>query len=81
MIERKLFEILLTKATEKLSQDLNSSSEYHNSKKFEQRVREVLGEILTDMGLSVDMSPPAQEFPDIIIGNFGVEVKYSDNNT
>lgn len=34
-----------------------------------------------DMGLSVDMSPPAQEFPDIIIGNFGVEVKYSDNNT
>ncbi|MFP9443058.1 restriction endonuclease [Pectobacterium brasiliense] len=81
MIERKLFETLLTKATEKLSQDLNSSSKYHNSRKFEQRVREVLGDILTDMNLSVDMTPPAQEFPDIIIGNFGVEVKYSDNNT
>lgn len=81
MIERNLFETLLTKATEKLSHDLTSSNEYHNSKRFEQRVREVLGEILDDMGLSVDMSPPAQEFPDIIIGNYGVEVKYSDNNT
>ena len=41
----------------------------------------VLHEILKDMGILVDMSPPAQEFPDIIIGNFGVEVKYSDKNT
>lgn len=81
MIERMLFETLLTKATEQLSQDLNITNKYHNSRLFEQRVREVLGDILIDMGLSVDMSPPAQEFPDIIIGNFGVEVKYSDKNT
>lgn len=81
MIERAVFEILLTRATEELSYDLNFSSKYHNSRMFEQRVRVILGKILTNMGLSVDMSPPAQEFPDIIIGNFGVEVKYSDNNT
>ncbi len=81
MIERMLFENLLTKATERLSQDLNTSSKYHNSRGFEQRVREVLGDLLTEMGLSVDMSPPAQEFPDIIIGNFGVEVKYSGSDS
>ncbi len=81
MIERRSFEELLSKATLKLTQDLKSSTKYHSSKSFEQQVRVVLSEILKDMGFPVDMSPPAQEFPDIIIGNFGVEVKYSDNNT
>lgn len=81
MIERSSFEDLLSKATVKLTQDLKSSTKFHTSKSFEQQVRVVLNEILKDMGLPVDMSPPAQEFPDIIIGNFGVEVKYSDNNT
>ncbi|EFA4233667.1 TPA: restriction endonuclease [Escherichia coli] len=81
MIERHQFEVLLSKATEQLTQDLKKSTEFHSSKYFEQQVRVVLHEILKDMGILVDMSPPAQEFPDIIIGNFGVEVKYSDKNT
>ncbi|EMS8796445.1 restriction endonuclease [Enterobacter ludwigii] len=81
MIERSSFEDLLSKATVKLTQDLKLSTKYHTSKSFEQQVRVVLSDILKDMNFPVDMSPPAQEFPDIIIGNFGVEVKYSDNNT
>ncbi|HEF0058129.1 restriction endonuclease [Klebsiella aerogenes] len=81
MIERQNFEIILSKATEQLTFDLKYSDKYHSSKSFEQRVRVVLGEILNSMELSVDMEPPAQEFPDIIIGNIGVEVKYSDKNT
>ncbi|MEE9688072.1 restriction endonuclease [Enterobacter sp. HK169] len=81
MIERHQFEVLLSKATEQLNQDLKRTTEFHSSKHFEQQVRVVLHEILKDEGILVDMSPPAQEFPDIIIGNFGVEVKYSDKNT
>ncbi|WP_313069399.1 restriction endonuclease [Atlantibacter hermannii] len=82
MMDRSTFENLLTKAINKLTYDLQFSKQFHNSKNFEQRVRVVLKEILNETGYSsVDMSPPAQEFPDIIIGNFGVEVKYSDNNT
>lgn len=81
MIDCHQFEMLLSKAAEKLTQDLNASTAFHSSKSFEQQVRTVLHEILKDMGMLVDMSPPAQEFPDIIIGSFGVEVKYSDKNT
>lgn len=81
MIDRASFEGLLCRAVEVLTSDLRETAKYHNSKAFEQRVRAVLGDILNGMGVSVDMSPPAQEFPDIIIGNYGVEVKYSDKNT
>jgi len=81
MIDRTSFETMLSSAVGVLTSDLRETTEFHTSKSFEQRVRVVLGDILNGMGLTVDMSPPAQEFPDIIIGDYGVEVKYSDKNT
>ena len=39
--------------------------------------------IATDLplGLVVDMHPPAQAFPDIVLGNVGIEVKYTEADT
>lgn len=45
------------------------------SQQFEDRVRQVLDEALSDA--NVDFSPPAQGFPDIAVAPFGVEVKFT----
>lgn len=44
---------------------------------FEQRVREVVQEKMDDPGITINLNPPAQAFPDIEIGIFGIEVKFS----
>lgn len=45
---------------------------------FETRVRQVLDDLLRDEGsLRVDFSPPPQGFPDIALGEYGVEVKFT----
>lgn len=57
-------------------------SGFNSSKTFENRVREVLDDLLRDEdGLSVDFTPPPQEFPDIVLGEFGVEVKFTSHDT
>lgn len=33
------------------------------------------------LNLNVDMNPPAQAFPDIVIGNVGIEVKFTEADT
>jgi len=43
--------------------------------KFENRVRAVLLELARNKGIAVDMAPQAQVFPDIVLGEFGIEVK------
>ena len=61
MIERMLFENLLTKATERLSQDLNTSSKYHNSRGFEQRVREVSEKFEKEMQGRIEILVPPKD--------------------
>lgn len=49
---------------------------------FEHRVRQVLADLLKDeSSLCVDFSPPPQQFPDIALGEFGVEVKFTLSDT
>ena len=45
--------------------------------------RSCLSEYQPDFPLSlkVDMNPPAQGFPDIVLGNVGIEVKYTESDT
>lgn len=33
------------------------------------------------LNLQVDMNPPAQAFPDIVLGNVGIEVKFTESDT
>jgi hypothetical protein len=52
-----------------------------SAKDFENRVRFIMGELVTDPTLHIDPNPPAQGFPDIAVGEFGVEVKFTTNDT
>jgi hypothetical protein len=52
-------------------------SVFGSSKQFENRAREILQE----SGLKVDFDPHPYVFPDICIGDFGVEVKFTTNDT
>ena len=49
---------------------------------FEKRVRELLGELTKPYPeIEIDFNPHPQAFPDIAVGNFGVEVKFTLNDT
>ncbi len=69
------FEDLLTKACARLTKDVRANEEYHVPSKFEGRVRTALAGLTEGTGVKIDMDPNAQAFPDIILDEFGVEVK------
>jgi hypothetical protein len=55
---------------------------FKTSPQFENRVREVLSELtISDASFEVDFNPHPQAFPDIAMGEFGVEVKFTLNDT
>jgi hypothetical protein len=54
---------------------------FKDAKQFETRVREAVQKNLKDPHLKIDFSPHAQAFPDIAVGEFGIEVKFTTNDT
>jgi hypothetical protein len=75
------FEVLLTALTEQLTKEVQKNEEYHKPSDFEQRVRTVLESLTKDRRIKVDLSPQAQVFPDIVFGQFGIEVKVTNKDT
>lgn len=55
-------------------------SPFKTAKQFEDRVREVGKAILESGGSIIDFEPHPQAFPDIEIGKFGIEVKFTLND-
>jgi len=55
---------------------------FSSSVQFEGRVREVLCDLTQSYPeIEIDFNPHPQAFPDIAVGNFGVEVKFTLNDT
>ena len=54
---------------------------FDSSARFENRVREVLDGLILDGGIHIDYNPHPQAFPDIAIGEYGVEVKFTRQDT
>jgi hypothetical protein len=55
---------------------------FTSSAQFEKRVREVLRDLMQSCPeTKIDFNPHPQAFPDIAIGSFGVEVKFTLNDT
>lgn len=75
------FEELLAMLCEKITSECRNGPKFENSKKFEQRVREVLDESVPKYGLAVNFDPHPYVFPDIVLGKYGVEVKFTTNDT
>lgn len=71
------FEALLNAVTDKLT-DESRAKPFDKPKDFENRVREVL----RDLGkVAVNFDPHPYVFPDIVIDQYGVEVKFTTNDT
>lgn len=79
MTENEFIEIL-EKICIVLKNDLIISG-FKSAKDFESRVREISRIMVKDSEIHIDPNPPAQAFPDISIGKFGIEVKFTTNDT
>jgi hypothetical protein len=75
------FEKLLDKSCAILTEEARTAG-FKSSPQFENRVREVLATLTNnDNSFSIDFEPHPQAFPDIAMGDFGVEVKFTLNDT
>jgi hypothetical protein len=74
-MSQKEFEELLTRLTKRLTSEVRQSAANHPPREFENRTRELLTELCGDKRIRVDLKPSAQLFPDIVVGDFGIEVK------
>lgn len=75
------FEDILDRCCEQLTAEARAS-DFKTSAQFENRVREVLRDLTADdNSFEIDFNPPPQAFPDIAMGEYGVEVKFTLNDT
>jgi len=74
------FQAVLVEACSRLTAEASSSG-FASAKAFENRVRALARELITDPAIHIDLDPPAQGFPDIAAGRFGIEVKFTTNDT
>ena len=75
------FESMLDKCCDILTNEARQKG-FKSSKHFEDRVREVLDDLtVEDSSIKIDYDSPAQAFPDIAMGEYGVEVKYTTSDT
>ncbi len=75
------FERLLDELCARLTHECVGRRRFTASKSFEDRVREVIRTLLTQSKITVDFDPHPYGFPDIVLGKFGVEVKFTANDT
>jgi hypothetical protein len=73
------FELLLTAVAARTTEEVRRDDTYHNASKFEERVRVVLQELGKDLGVMLSPSE-AQTFPDIVVKEFGIEVKVTQQD-
>lgn len=75
------FEDILDRCCEQLTVEARAS-DFKTSAQFENRVREILRDLTADdNSFEIDFNPPPQAFPDIAMGEYGVEVKFTLNDT
>jgi len=75
------FESILAELCAKLTAESRTGGKFAKSTQFETRVREVLQRLVSPYGLAVDFDPHPYVFPDIVLGIFGVEVKFTTGDT
>ena len=80
-MKKAVFERLLDVCCGTLTHEARKSG-FKTSMQFENRVRQVLDDLLKDeSGMRVDFDSPPQAFPDIALGEYGVEVKFTLSDT
>ncbi|MCR4315542.1 MAG: restriction endonuclease [Planctomycetes bacterium] len=81
-MKKEDFETMLDLVCDKLTGEAKQKK-FQTSAQFEHRVREVIQETVRrfDPTAVIDLTPHPQAFPDIGVGRFGVEVKFTLNDT
>jgi uncharacterized protein YciI len=75
------FETILFKCCEILTNEARMTG-FKSSPQFETRARQILDELTRDdISFTIDFAPHPQAFPDIAMGEYGVEVKFTTNDT
>lgn len=74
------FKAVLVEACDRLTDEARTTG-FTSAKAFEHRVRLLASQLITDPAIQIDLDPPAQGFPDIAAGSFGIEVKFTTNDT
>lgn len=77
----KQFEEVLDEVVRQLSRDLVASNIYHDPDRFEQHVRDTLGHACHEAGLKPAPGQHRFSFPDVTLNGFGVEIKFTKNDT
>lgn len=77
-MKQEEFEQILDAITDQLRAEARAKP-FQEARKFENRVREVAEQIIG--AGTVDFEPAAQAFPDVAIDEFGIEVKFTTNDT
>lgn len=80
-MKRNEFEELLTAVTATLTKEVRDNPELRKPSTFEARARALLREVAGKKGIDVDPEAHAQVFPDIPVGEFGVEVKVNSTDS
>lgn len=75
------FEQLLSRVVRDLDSSLASGGPFRDSASFEAAVRRSLEMQGKAEGVVIDFNPHPHAFPDIVIGKFGIEVKFTDKDT
>lgn len=87
MLSQQSFERILDQVAEKLTTEMREQPEkqcFSAALNYEQHVRELLHDAIVKTGdtdHAVALHPAGQTFPDISAGIYGVEVKFTKNNT
>jgi hypothetical protein len=76
-LDRPRFETLLNELCNRLTAECRGGATYESSKAFENRVREAIKQLIVEFEINLDRDPHPYGFPDIAIGKFGVEVKFT----
>lgn len=81
-MQKSDFILILQSTASQLEQEAKTKK-FTNSKSFETRTREIIASELSKRNseLEVNFNSHAQEFPDICLGKYGVEVKFTEKDT
>ena len=75
------FESLLDRTVEILTENVRSSVLYHGPSEFEQHVLDMMRVAARDSDLEIDRSFHRNAFPDIVANGYGIEVKYTKQDS
>ena len=80
-MDAPVFEEMLSELCQRLTSEAQQGATYERASDFEDRVRLELASMPQLEAVSVDFSPHPHQFPDIILGTYGIEVKFTNGDS